>query len=105
MPIDLTTTIQAIPYAQNVAHAELVHPDAQLAASQLLARQTLLEQHKQAPPVEKLEKMETVGDERQRQQQERRPLRERRNHEQSTEPDSAPSNPTPFAGHIIDRKI
>jgi hypothetical protein len=104
MSIDLTTIIQAMPYAQNVAQAELVHPDAQLAASQAFAQQVLAEQQKQTPRIEQQDAAETVGDRNRRQKQDRRQMRSRRAPPPETE-ETQPSNPTPFAGHIIDRKI
>ncbi len=105
MAIDLTTIFQAIPYVQNVAHAELVHPEAQLAASQALAQQVLADQQKQAARIEKQDGAETVGDNRQRQAPGQRRPRSRRPPPPTGEEETRPSNPTPFAGNIIDKKI
>ncbi len=104
MSIDLTTVFQAMPYAQNVAHAELVHPEIHLAVSQVLAQQALAEQNKQTPRIEKQDAMGTVQDKGQRQAPgQRRPLPRRHPPAESEETQSA--NPTPFAGHILDMKV
>ncbi|EHJ46856.1 hypothetical protein DFW101_0840 [Solidesulfovibrio carbinoliphilus subsp. oakridgensis] len=106
MSIDLTTVFQALPYAQNVAHAELVQPQAGLAASQLLAEQVLAEQNKQTPRIEQQDAADTVGDKEQqgRQARDQRQHRPRRPAPPEAEETQA-SNPTPFAGHIINMKI
>ncbi|WP_428569556.1 MAG: hypothetical protein ACP59X_11355 [Solidesulfovibrio sp. DCME] len=106
MPIDLTTVFQTMPYVQNVAHAELVQPEAALAASQELARQALAEQAKQPQPVERQDAMDSVKDDRRRQA----PGQQQPHHRRRAQPEAEPeqtqaSNPSPFAGHIIDRKI
>lgn len=106
MSIDLTTIFQAIPYVQNVAHAELVHPEASLAASQVLAQQALTEQNKQTPRIEQQDATDAVGDEKQRQSQGQRQHRPRRQPEpEPGSQETQASNPTPFAGHIINLKI
>ena len=66
MSIDLTTIFQTMPYVQNVAHAELVQPEAALAASQEMARQALADQAKQPQRIEQQDAMESVGDQRER---------------------------------------
>jgi len=104
MSIDLTTIFQAIPYVQNVAHAELVQPEVSLAASQVLAQQALTEQNKQTPRIEQQDAADAVGDQKQRQSQGQRQRRSRRHPEPESQETQA-SNPTPFAGHIINLKI
>lgn len=106
MPIDLTTVIQAVPYVQNVAHAELVSPEAQLAASQAMTRQSLAEQNKQTQRIEKQDEMDSVRDEEKRRGSGQ--PRQRRARAAQPEPDeetTQASNPTPFAGHIINMKV
>jgi hypothetical protein len=104
MSIDLTTIFQAIPYAQNVAHAELVHPEAQLASSQAFAQQMLAEEKKQTAKIEQQDSAETVNEEKQRQKSDHPPPHARQARQTEAE-ETQPSNPTPFAGHIIDKKI
>lgn len=105
MSIDLTTIFQAMPYVQNVAHAELVQPEAALNASQVMAQQALAEQNKQTQRIEEQNAMDEVGDEQQRhasgQQQK---FRRHRSPEPEPEETQA-SNPSPFAGQIINLKI
>lgn len=104
MSIDLTTIFQTMPYVQNVAHAELVQPEAALAASQEMARQALADQAKQPQRIEQQDAMESVGDQRERQSPGQR--RQQRRRRDAPEPEETQaSNPSPFAGHIIDRKI
>lgn len=105
MPIDLTTVFQVMPYAQNVAHAELVQPEAQLAASQALAQQTLAEQNKQTARIEQQDAADAVGDGRQRQAPGRSPSRRRRAPGPQEQEETQAGNSTPFAGHIINMKI
>ncbi|UJX40465.1 hypothetical protein K9F62_17450 [Desulfovibrio sp. JY] len=104
MSIDLTTIFQAMPYVQNVAHAELVQPDAALASAQVLAQQALAEQRKQPQRIEEQSAMDSVGDERQRQaggEQQHRPRR----HPEPEPEETQASNTSPFAGQIINLKI
>ena len=106
MPIDLTTVIQAVPYVQNVAHAELASPEAQLAASQALAQQALADQSKQTQRIEKQDEMDSVRDEEKRRGSGQ--PRQRRARAAAPEADEEPtlgSNSTPFAGHIINMKV
>ena len=104
MSIDLTTIFQTMPYVQNVAHAELVQPEAALAASQEMARQALADQAKQPQRIEQQDAMGSVGDQRERRSpgQQRQ---QRRRAAPAPEEETQASNPSPFAGHIIDRKI
>lgn len=104
MPIDLTTVFQAIPYVQNVAHAELVNPQAQLTAAQTLAQQVLLEQNKQTQRIEQQEAMDSVHDEKKKDRPNPRRSRRAKQVEADTEETQA-SNSTPFAGHIINMKV
>ena len=106
MPIDLTTVIQAVPYVQNVAHAELVSPEAQLAASQAMTQQALADQNKQTQRIEKQDEMDSVRDEEKRRMAGQ--PRQRRAKAAAPDPDeeaTQASNATPFAGHIINMKI
>ena len=104
MPIDLTTIFQAMPYVQNVAHAELVNPQAQLMASQTLAQQALAEQNKQTQRIEQQEATDAVRDEEKRDRSgQRRSRRDKRVAAEAEETQA--SNSTPFAGHIINMKI
>ena len=105
MDMDLTTIFQAMPYAQNVAHAELVHPQVQQAVSQVLARQVLEEQQKQTQPIERQDGLNTVQEDGQRQPSgQGRQGRQRRRPVPQDEQTQA-ANTTPFAGHILDLKI
>ena len=104
MSIDLTTIFQTMPYVQNVAHAELVQPEAALAASQEMARQLLADQAKQPQRIEQQDAMESVGAQRERKSPGQQ--RQQRRRRAAPEPEETQaSNPSPFAGHIIDRKI
>ena len=105
MSIDLTTIFQVMPYAQNVAHADLVHPGASLVAAQAQAQQTLAEQGKQTQPIEQQEGTDAVKDEKPRDkpqnQRQHREKRQARPEDQETQA----SNSTPFAGHILNMKV
>ena len=106
MDMDLTAIFQAMPYAQNVAHAELVQPQAQQAVSQVLARQLIEEQQKQTPPIERQDALATVQEDGRRQPsgQGRQGTGKRRRSAPEDQATQA-ANTTPFAGHIIDMKI
>lgn len=104
MSIDLTTIFQTMPYVQNVAHAELVQPEAALMASQAMARQALADQSKQPQRIEEQDATDAVGDEHQRQAGEQQG-RQRRRQPQPEAGETQASHASPFAGHLIDRKI
>ena len=105
MPIDLTTIFQAMPYVQNVAHAELVQPEAQLLASQALAQQAVTEQNKQAQRIEQQDAMDSVHDEEKRKDPGQRRSRRKAQRVVPELEETQSSNSTPFAGHIINVKI
>jgi len=102
--MDLTTVFQTMPYVQNVAHAELVHPEIQQAVAQVLAQQYLAKREKQAPRIEKQDALATVQDERNPQGKGQSRRRARRS-PAVAEAETQAANSTPFAGHIIDMKI
>lgn len=104
MSLDLTTVFQTMPYVQNVAHAELVHPEIQQAVAQVLAQQYLAEREKQAQRIEKQDALATVQDERNPHGQGKSRRRSRRA-KTPGETETQAANSTPFAGHIIDMKI
>jgi hypothetical protein len=69
-----------------------------------MARQALADQAKQPQRIEQQDAMESVGDQRER----RSPGQQRqqsRRHAAPEPEETQASNPSPFAGHIIDRKI
>ena len=105
MPIDLTTIFQAIPYVQNVAHAELVRPEAQLLASQALAQQAVTDQKKQPQRIEQQDAMDSVRDEEKRKDPGQRHPRRKAQLAVPESEETQSSNSTPFAGHIINVKI
>jgi len=102
--MDLTTVFQTMPYVQNVAHAELVHPEIQQAVAQVLAQQYLAKREKQTQRIEKQDTLATVQDERNPQGKEASRRRARRA-PAAAETETQAANSTPFAGHIIDVKI
>lgn len=107
MVLDLPTVIQVMPYAADVAQAEMAHPENQLAATQLLAQQILEEQNKQAQPVEQQAALASVREDRRERRSPGDAIPQRR-HRRPAPPDDAETSSgddTPFAGHIIDRKI
>jgi hypothetical protein len=103
MTIDLPTVIQAMPYAANVAQAEMAHPEIQLAITQVMAQQMLEERNKQAAPIEQQDALISVGEDRKERKGKPWPRRRRPPAPQAEETQSG--NQTPFAGHIIDMKI
>jgi hypothetical protein len=104
MSMDLTTVFQTMPYVQNVAHAELVHPEIQQAVTQVLAQQFLAEREKQTQRIEKQDAMTSVQDDKRRQDK-RQPGRRSRRAPTAGDETTQAANSTPFAGHIIDMKI
>lgn len=105
MPIDLTTIFQAVPYVQNVAHAELVQPEAQLVAAQALAQQALTDQHKQPQRIEQQDATDSVRDEEKKGRPDQRRSKRRAQLMQPESEETQASNSTPFAGRIINVKI
>ncbi|MHC1789265.1 hypothetical protein [Solidesulfovibrio sp.] len=105
MPIDLATVFQAVPYVQNVAHAALVNPEAQLVASQALAQQAIEQQNKQTQRIEQQDGLDTVRDEDKKQGANQHQSRRRQRAAKPEPEETQASNSTPFAGHIINVKI
>jgi hypothetical protein len=104
MTINLTTTVQVMPYAQSVAHAEVIHPTVQQAAATEL-QQAMREENTQVPHVEEQDSMESIAEEDRNKRRERPPLPKRQARSRPEEEQTAPTHVTPWTGNIIDAKI
>lgn len=107
MSINLTTLFQVMPYAQNVAHAEIALPQAQQAAATLMAQENLQKNQSQVQKVEEQEGAESVKDENSGRKGGTGHRRRRKPPEPETAPESATSasNASPWSGNIINRRI
>ncbi len=106
MSINLTTLVQVMPYAQNVAHAEVIHPTVQQAAATELAQQAMREEQKQVQKVEEQEAAESIKDEHPDQRREYGHSPQRRaKAPQDEEEQTTPAHVTPWTGNIIDAKV
>jgi len=105
MSINLTTLFQVMPYAQNVAHAEMVLPQAQQAAATLLAQENLQKSQSQIQKVDEQEGAESVKDENGGRKGGTEHRRRRKPPEPEPEIAQAASNASPWSGNIINRRI
>lgn len=105
MSINLTTLFQVMPYAQNVAHAELALPQAQQAAASLMAQENLQKDQSQVQKVEEQDGAEAVKDENGGRKGGNRHKRRRPSPEPEPECAPAASNASPWSGNIINRRI
>ncbi|QLA16416.1 hypothetical protein [Desulfolutivibrio sulfoxidireducens] len=105
MSINLTTIIQVMPYAQNVAHAEVIQPTVQQAAATDLAQIAMREEQTQVPKVEEQDGAESIKDENHQDRRQRHPLPKRHAQARPEEEETAPTHVTPWTGNIIDAKI
>ncbi|KUG28430.1 hypothetical protein ASZ90_001671 [hydrocarbon metagenome] len=105
MSIDLSTLFQVMPYAQNVAHAEVIHPGVQQATAAELALQRLKEEEKQVPKLEEQDAAESVSEQDEERRREKRHPHRRQARNPSGEEETAPARITPWTGNIIDAKI
>lgn len=108
MSINLTTLVQVMPYAQNVAHAELVHPQVQQAVAAQAAQESLRHENEQVQKTEKQDGPATVKEDGRRngggasgRRRQKRPEPE----PQAEDDAGQGASFTPFAGHIINMKI
>jgi hypothetical protein len=104
MSLDLPTVIQAMPYAAQVAQADMAHPEIQMAITQVLAQQMLDNQNKQAQPIEQQEALATVRDDARGRGRDNPRQRRRQAPAPQTE-ETQSGDDSPFAGQIIDLKI
>jgi len=107
MSINLTTLFQVMPYAQNVAHAEMVAPQAQQAAATLVAQEHLQKDQNLVQKVEEQDGAEAVKDENGGRKGGTGQRRRRAPKKPEPDLDDAPaaSNASPWSGNIINRRI
>lgn len=105
MSIDLSTVFQVMPYAQNVAHAEVIHPAAQQAAATELARQEIKKEEQQVARLEEQDGAEAVKDQDEERRREARHPGKRRAHDAPADEETAPAHVSPWMGNIIDAKV
>jgi hypothetical protein len=104
MSIDLSTVLQVMPYAQNVAHAEVIHPGVQQATAAELALQRLREEGEQVPTVEEQDAADSIKDQDEERRRDGRQPRKRQARNPAEE-ETTPTHVTPWTGNIIDAKI
>ena len=105
--INITTSIAQIPNLQNVAGAQTAHPEAQQLLAAQIAQQSLKDEAKQVKKVEKQEGSAAIKDEEEQrggQQHHESASRERRHSEDAGE-DAPPASPSPWLGHLVNRKV
>jgi hypothetical protein len=105
MSIDISTLFQAMPYAQNVAHAEVIQPVVQQTMAAELALQRMQEEEKQVPKLEEQDAAETVKDQDEERRREGRQPRKHQARQHDAPEDTNPTHITPWTGNIIDAKI
>ncbi len=105
MSIDLSTVLQVMPYAQNVAHAEVIHPGVQQATAAELALMRLREEGEQVPKVEEQDAAESITDQDEQRRRDGRQPRKRQARHPAEEEETTPTHVTPWTGSIIDAKI
>jgi len=105
MSIDLSTVLQVMPYAQNVAHAEVIHPGVQQATAAELALQRLREESEQVPKLEEQDAADSITDQDEERRREGRQPRKRHAKPSAEDEETAPTHITPWTGNIIDAKI
>jgi hypothetical protein len=105
MSIDLSTVLQVMPYAQNVAHAEVTHPAVQQATASELAMQQLKEEEKQVPKLEEQDAADAVNDEDEERRRGSRHPGKRQARDMPRDEHTTPAHVSPWTGNIIDAKI
>lgn len=105
MSIDLPTVIQVMPYAAQVAQADMDRPEIQMAVTQALAQQALEDANKQTQPVEEQEALATVRDDTKEGHGRGKPFQRQRRDREPEDEETQSADASPFAGQIIDLKI
>jgi DNA-binding protein H-NS len=105
MSIDLSTIFQVMPYAQNVAHAEVTHPAAQQATATELAKQHLKEEEQQVQKLEEQDAADAIKDQGGERRQEGRHPGKRQAREHPTDEHTNPAHISAWTGNLIDAKI
>jgi len=102
--LNITAPIAQMPNLQGMAAAQLAHPEVQQVFAQQMALQLQKDQHQQVQKVEKQEAAVQVKDEDDSRQSGRQHQRSGRQHAQEEREERTPS-PSPWVGHLLDRKV
>lgn len=105
-PLDLPVLISQLPYVAKIAHAEEAGPEAQRQIYAPLISEQIHRQESKVKEVDKKERTDPVDrDGQQKQEQEAHSDGKRKEKEEDDSPDSGASNPSPWAGNIVNVKI
>jgi len=105
MSIDLSTIFQVMPYAQNVAHAEVIHPAVQQATATELAKQHMKEEEQQVQKLEEQDGADAINDQDEKRRQEERHPGRRQARDMPTDEHTNPAHISPWTGNLVDAKI
>lgn len=105
-PLDLPVLISQLPYVAKIAHAEEAGPEAQKQIYAPLINEQIHKNEKKVKEVDKKEKTNPVDrDGPQKDRQEAHADDQKKGKEDDDSPDTGTSNPSPWAGNIVNVKI
>ncbi|BCS87407.1 hypothetical protein [Pseudodesulfovibrio sediminis] len=105
-PLDLPILIAQLPYVQKIAHAEKAKPEIQRQLFNPLLRENIEKQQGKVQQVEKKTATDPIQrDGHSAEQQQASSERKKKETEDEASSDTGSSNPSPWAGNIVNVKI
>lgn len=105
-PLDLPTLIAQMPHVAKIAHAEKAKPEVQQQLFGPLIQEQIREAQGKVQQVGKKQRTDAVDrDGKQQEQQQAQSERKNKEKEVDDDPDTGYSDPSPWAGNIINVKI
>lgn len=105
-PLDLPVLISQLPFVQKIAHAEKAKPELQQQLYGPLIQKQLTEREGTVQQVEKRTKTDPIDrDGHKDEEQQAASERKKKEVEDDDTPDTGSSNPSPWAGNIVNVKI
>ena len=105
-PLDLPILISQLPYVQKIAHAEKAKPEIQQQLFGPMIQEQLRKREGVVQQVQKKDEADPVDrDGRNDQRQEATSERKKKEVDEEESPDTGSSNPSPWAGNIVNVKI
>lgn len=104
-PLDLPTLIAQMPHVAKIFQAEKAKPEVQQQLFGPLIQEQVRQAEGKVQQVDKKERTDPVDRDGKQSQQQAQPEQERKKKEQDDDPDTGYSDPSPWAGNIVNVKI
>jgi len=104
-PLDLPTLIAQMPHVAKIFHAEKAKPEVQQQIFGPLIQEQIRKSQGKVQQVDKKEKTDPINRDGKQQEQQAQTERKQQEKEVDDDPDTGFSDPSPWAGNIVNVKI